>query len=138
MKRIILVEDNIADAELVRIAVSELNLPVVVEHATGNEDLLTYFDNGDFKDVVLILLDLNMPRVNGIEILRKIKSSENRSSIPIVIFTTSSSKMDILNCYNNGANAYVCKPIDYDTFNQNIKAIVEFWALNNLLPQRWY
>lgn len=138
MKRIILVEDNIADAELVKIAVSELELPVVVEHAQGNEELLTYFENNDFKDVVLILLDLNMPRVNGIEILCKIKSREGRNAIPVVIFTTSSSKMDIMNCYDNGANAYVCKPIDYDTFNQNIKAIVEFWALNNLLPQRWY
>jgi two-component system, response regulator len=137
MKRIILVEDNIADAELVKIAVGELELPVFVEHATGNEDLIGYFEREDLKDVVLILLDLNMPRVNGIEILRKIKSAENRSAIPIVIFTTSSSKMDIMACYDNGANAYVCKPIDYDTFNQNIKAIVEFWALNNLLPHRW-
>ncbi len=134
MKRIILVEDNIADAELVRIAVSELDLPVRIHHATGNDDLHHFFETDDLADVVLILLDLNMPRVNGIEILKKIKSKEKQSFIPIVIFTTSSSKMDIMACYDNGANAYVCKPIDYDTFNQNIKAIVEFWALNNLLP----
>jgi two-component system response regulator len=134
MKRIILVEDNAADAELVKIAVAELNLPVKIHHATGNDDLYHFFETDDLSDVVLILLDLNMPRVNGIEILKKIKTNEKNNFIPIVIFTTSSSKMDILACYDHGANAYVCKPIDYDTFNHNIKAIVEFWALNNLLP----
>jgi CheY-like chemotaxis protein len=134
MKRIIIVEDNVADAELVKIAVSELNLPVRVHHATGNDDLYHFFDTNDLSDVVLILLDLNMPRVNGIEILKKIKTSDRKGAIPVVIFTTSSNKTDIFACYDNGANAYVYKPIDYDTFNSNIKAIVEFWALSNLLP----
>jgi two-component system, response regulator len=136
MKRIILVEDNIADAELVKIAIAELELPVTIHHASGNDDLYHFFDTNDLSDVVLILLDLNMPRVNGIEILKKIKNSERKRAIPVVIFTTSSSKTDIFACYDNGANAYVYKPIDYDTFNHSIKSIVEFWALNNLLPQK--
>lgn len=135
MKRIILVEDNIADAELVKIAISELNLPISIQHAYGNEELFQLFEQNDLKDVVLILLDLNMPRVNGIEVLKKIKSNDKYSAIPVVVFTTSSSKVDVLACYDNGANAYVCKPIDYDTFNQNIKAIIEFWVLSNLIPK---
>jgi CheY-like chemotaxis protein len=135
MKRIILVEDNIADAELVKISVKELELPVRIHHATGNDDLYDFFDNNDLSDVVLILLDLNMPRVNGIEILKKLKNSETKRAIPVVVFTTSSNKTDIFACYDNGANAYVFKPIDYDAFNDCIKAIVEFWTLNNLLPQ---
>lgn len=134
MKKIVLVEDNVADAELIKIAVNELELPIRVHHTTGNDELYQYFDNNELSDVVLIMLDLNMPRVNGIEILKKIRSSPKYSFIPTVVFTTSSSRNDVMSCYDNGANAYVCKPIDYDTFNQNIKAIVEFWALNNLFP----
>lgn len=134
MKRIILVEDNIADAELVKIAVSELNLPVGIFHAAGNDELFRFFETNELSDVVLILLDLNMPRINGLEILKKLKATPRLSSIPVVVFTTSSSKLDVLACYDLGANAYVCKPLDYDTFNQNIRAIVEFWALNNLVP----
>ncbi|MFZ4543810.1 MAG: response regulator [Saprospiraceae bacterium] len=136
MKKIILVEDNIADAELVKIAVSELELPVKIHHASGNDELFHFFETDDLSQVVLILLDLNMPRINGIEILKKLKATPRLSSIPVVVFTTSSSKTDVLACYDYGANAYVCKPIDYETFNENIKAIVQFWALNNLVPTR--
>jgi two-component system, response regulator len=135
MKRIIIVEDNLADAELVKISANELGHPIQIQHATGNEDFHKLFFDEDLSDVVLVMLDLNMPRVNGIEILQKIRSTPKNNFIPVVIFTTSANKNDIFACYDSGANAYVCKPIDYDTFNLNIRAIIEFWALNNLLPQ---
>jgi two-component system, response regulator len=133
-KKIILVEDNIADAELIRIVVAELGFVNAVIPTNGHDELFQYLDNNPVNDIGLILLDLNMPRINGIEILKKIRSSQRLQYLPVVIFTTSSNKNDIMNCYDLGANAYVCKPIDYDTFNHIIQSTVRFWTECNLLP----
>lgn len=133
-KKIILVEDNIADAELVRIVVMDLGFINDVVVTNGHDELFRYLDNNPINDIGLILLDLNMPRSNGTEILKKIRSTPRYAHFPVVIFTTSSNKNDIMNCYDLGANAYVCKPIDYDTFNQIIQSTVRFWVECNLLP----
>jgi CheY-like chemotaxis protein len=134
VKKILLVEDNIADAELVRIAVEELGFFDSVITKNGSDEVFNYLDNYPISDIGLILLDLNMPRVNGIDVLKKIRATPRLQFLPVVIFTTSSNKNDILNCYDNGANAYIFKPIDYDDFNEVIKATVAFWLQGNLLP----
>ena len=134
VKKILLVEDNIADAELVRIAVQELGFFNNVVTKNGSDEVFHYLENHLISDIGLILLDLNMPRVNGLDILKRIRSTPRFQFLPVVVFTTSSNKNDILNCYDCGANAYIFKPIDYDAFNEVIKATVNFWLQGNLLP----
>ena len=134
VKKILLVEDNIADAELVRIAVQELGFFNNVVTTNGSDEVFNYLENHPISDIGLILLDLNMPRVNGLDILKKIRSTPRFQFLPVVVFTTYSNKNDILNCYDCGANAYIFKPIDYDVFNEVIKATVNFWLQGNLLP----
>ena len=134
VKKILLVEDNIADAELVRIAVQELGFFNNVIVTNGNDEVFNYLDNNKPSDIGLILLDLNMPRVNGLDILKRIRSTPRLQFLPVVVFTTSSNKNDVLNCYDHGANAYIFKPIDFDAFNEIIKATVRFWLQGNLLP----
>ncbi len=134
MKKILIVEDNIADAELVRIAIEELGFFNCVIAKNGSDEVFNYLDNNPIADIGLILLDLNMPRVNGIDVLKRIRTTPRLQFLPVVVFTTSSNKNDVLNCYDNGANAYVFKPIDYDVFNDVIKATVAFWLQGNILP----
>lgn len=134
MKKILIVEDNIADAELVRIAIEELGFFNCVIAKNGSDEVFSYLDNNPIADIGLVLLDLNMPRVNGIDVLKRIRATPRLQFLPVVVFTTSSNKNDVLNCYDNGANAYVFKPIDYDVFNDVIKATVAFWLQGNILP----
>jgi CheY-like chemotaxis protein len=137
VKKILLVEDNIADAELVRIAVEELGFFDSVITKNGSDEVFNYLNNHPVSDIGLVLLDLNMPRVNGIDVLKKIRATPRLRALPVVIFTTSSNKNDVLNCYDHGANAYIFKPIDYDVFNEVIKATVAFWLQGNLLPSEY-
>ena len=137
LKKILLVEDNPADAELVRIVVAELGLAAEVQHAQGAEEVFEYLDNPStvHSQIAFILLDLNMPRVGGIEILQRIRQSKQYGLLPVIIFTSSANKTDVLACYNSGANAYVCKPIDFVDFSNTISAIAEFWLKSNLMPK---
>jgi CheY-like chemotaxis protein len=133
-KKIILVEDNLADVELVKISVRELEKPVELVHVGDGQELLNYLKTAQLSEIAVILLDLNMPRVSGIDVLRFISGDENLKKVPIVMFTTSNSKTDILRCYELGAKAFVCKPLDIFEFNHSIKAIVEFWTGINMMP----
>lgn len=133
-RKILLVEDNIADAELVRIAVEELGYENEVVVTNGSEEVFNFLEKNRIGEIGLILLDLNMPKINGIEVLKKIRSTPRFKHIPVVVFTTSSNRNDILTCYEIGANAYVYKPIDYEAFNEIIKATIAFWIENNLIP----
>jgi two-component system, response regulator len=135
-KKIILVEDNFADAELVRIAVDELGFGNEVIATNGSEEFFQILDREPTDQIGMIMLDLNMPRINGIEVLRKVRNTPRYAFLPIIIFTTSSNKNDIAICYDLRASAYVFKPIDYDAFNDIIKATVRFWIDTNLLPKQ--
>jgi CheY-like chemotaxis protein len=134
-KKVILVEDNLADVELVRISIRELEDPVELLHVGDGQELLNYLTETQMlNDIAVILLDLNMPRVSGLDVLRHIYGDELLRKIPVVMFTTSNSKSDILKCYELGAKAFVCKPLDIYDFNHSIRAIVEFWTGVNMLP----
>jgi DNA-binding response OmpR family regulator len=92
---------------------------------------------GEYADAPrpdLILLDLNLPRKDGREVLKEIKDDDNLKSIPVVILTTSRAEEDILRAYGLNANCYICKPIDLDQFSKIIKAIEEFWLTIVKLP----
>jgi two-component system, chemotaxis family, response regulator Rcp1 len=124
-KKVILVEDNLADVELVKISVRELTMPVELIHVGDGQELLR---------IGVILLDLNMPRVSGLDVLRHMHKDPALNKIPVVMFTTSNSRTDIMKCYELGAKAFVCKPLDINDFNDSIRSIVEFWTSVNILP----
>ncbi len=133
-KKVILVEDNLADVELVRISIRELENPVELVHVGDGQELLNFLKTTVLSEIAVILLDLNMPRVSGIDVLRFMHEDPLLKKVPVVMFTTSNSKTDILKCYELGAKAFVCKPLDIFEFNQAIRSIVEFWTGINMLP----
>jgi CheY-like chemotaxis protein len=133
-RKVILVEDNLADVELVKISVRELENPVELVHVGDGQELLNFLKTAVLSEIALILLDLNMPRVSGIDVLRHMQADPNLKKVPVVMFTTSNSKSDIMKCYELGAKAFVCKPLDIFEFNNSIRSIVEFWTGINMLP----
>jgi CheY-like chemotaxis protein len=133
-KKVILVEDNLADVELVKISMRELENPIELVHVGDGQELLNFLKTAVLNDIAVILLDLNMPRVSGIDVLKYMQDDANFRKVPVVMFTTSNSKSDIMKCYELGAKAFVCKPLDIFEFNSSIKSIVEFWTGINMLP----
>jgi CheY-like chemotaxis protein len=140
LKRILLVEDDPMDMELTLTALEEKNLAneVLVVH-DGEEALNFLYSRGSFRmrapgNPVLILLDLKLPKVDGLEVLRQIKSDENLRTIPVVMLTSSREEQDVVDSYKLGVNAYVVKPIDFHDFLSAVKEIGLFWAVINEPP----
>jgi two-component system response regulator len=137
---VLLVEDNPGDVRLTREALKDskvLNKLHVVED--GEAALAFLRQEGAYANAPrpdLILLDLNMPRKDGREVLSIIKADENLKQIPVVILTTSDSEEDILKSYNLNANCYVTKPVDFEKFITVVKEIEEFWLTIVKLPGR--
>ena len=135
---VLLVEDNPGDVRLTREALKDskvLNKLHVVED--GEAALAFLRQEGAYANAPrpdLILLDLNMPRKDGREVLSIIKADENLKQIPVVILTTSDSEEDILKSYNLNANCYITKPVDFEKFIMVVKAIEEFWLTIVKLP----
>jgi len=140
---ILLVEDNPDDEALTIRALRKNNIlnEVVVAH-DGVEALDYLFGRGDYKDrdlnvqPTVILLDLKLPRVDGIEVLQKIRADERTKMLPVVILTSSKEEMDIIKSYKNGCNSYVRKPVDFHQFNEAIKQLGLYWLLLNVPPPR--
>jgi CheY-like chemotaxis protein len=140
LKRILLVEDNPNDVELTLTGLAEHNLAneVVVAH-DGVEAIDYLYRRGQFADrsqgnPVVILLDLKLPRVDGLEVLRKIRSDDQLKLVPVVVLTSSHEERDLLECYKLGANAYVVKPVNFREFMDTVKSLGLFWALINEPP----
>jgi CheY-like chemotaxis protein len=140
LKKILLVEDNLPDIELTLEALSERNLAnrvfVVNDGVEAMEYLLCEgrFQNRKPENPAVILLDIKMPRMDGIEVLQKIKTNPNLKSIPVVMLTSSREEPDLKRCYELGVNAYVVKPVDFKDFFEAARNIGIFWAVINELP----
>lgn len=132
-KKIILVEDNPADVELVRLSFEQLKLKANLLHFYNGQELLDYVQTQPVYDIVLILLDLNMPKMDGIAVLKAFKKDLRLSRIPVVVFTSSIFSNDVLRCYELGANAYVRKPMDMDDYEKTIQSIISFWMEVNIM-----
>lgn len=140
LRTILLAEDNQNDVELTLAALSEQNLAnrVVVVH--DGVELLEYLRcEGTFKmrkkgNPAVILLDIKMPRMDGIEVLQVIRSEQALKMIPVVMLTSSREEPDLLKCYELGVNAYVVKPVDFKDFFDAVKQLGIFWAMINELP----
>jgi CheY-like chemotaxis protein len=139
-KRILLAEDNPKDVELTLTALEEHNLAneVVVVH-DGAEALDYLYRRGKFAlradaNPAVLLLDLKMPKVDGMEVLRKIKADKGLQAIPVVILTSSREERDLVESYKLGVNAYVVKPVDFQQFIHAVKELGAFWAVINEPP----
>jgi len=140
IKRILLAEDNPNDVELTLAALHECRLSNEVEVVRDGAEALdyiyqreTYAGRGDGLPCV-ILLDLKMPRVDGLEVLRQIKSDPDLRHIPVVMLTSSREEKDLIMSYDLGVNAFVVKPVDFEQFLKAIRALGMFWAIVNEPP----
>lgn len=140
LKTILLVEDNPQDVELTIEALKEFNLANHIVSVGDGVEALEYLQyEGKFKtrslgNPAVILLDIKMPRMDGIETLEAIRKEEKLRTIPIVMLTSSREDPDLKRCYESGANAYVVKPVDFKEFIEAVKYIGVFWAILNEQP----
>ncbi|HEY8689822.1 MAG TPA: response regulator [Chitinophagaceae bacterium] len=139
---VLLVEDNASDAEMTTRALKKNNLSNKLLHLTdGSEALDFIFAEGEYSGRQMenipkvILLDLKMPKVSGIEVLRRIKTDERTRKIPVVMLTSSKEDPDIEACYALGVNSYVVKPVDFNEFQKAISNVGLFWLIINQPPQ---
>ena len=136
---VLLVKDNITDAELTIRELKKHNLANNLFHVKNGEEALDFiFATGKFagsREVQyppkVILLDIKMPKVNGIEVLQKLKSDLRTSTIPVVILTSSKENPDIQKCYSLGANSYIVKPVNFESFAEAIKNLGYYWLFFN-------
>jgi CheY-like chemotaxis protein len=141
MKRILLAEDTPHDVELTLTALKECHLAneVVVVH-DGVEVLDYIYRRGDYSDresgmPVVLLLDLKMPRIDGLEVLKQLKSDPDLRQLPIVMLTSSREEHDLIRSYELGVNAFVVKPVDFKQFVEAVRNLGVFWAILNEVPE---
>jgi DNA-binding response OmpR family regulator len=138
--RILMVEDDPKDVELSLTALEEYNLANEVVVARDGEEALDYlYCRGKFKDrpdgnPAVLLLDLKLPKVNGMEVLQQIKSDAKLMMIPVVVLTSSHEEKDMVASYKLGVNAYVVKPVDFHEFVNAVRELGVFWAIINEPP----
>lgn len=135
---ILLVEDNPHDAEMTIRSLKRVNLANKLTHVKDGAEALDFiFARGMYSErhienrPKVILLDIKMPKVDGIEVLRQIKSDENTKTIPVVIMTSSKEEQDIIASYNLGVNSYVVKPVDFDGFAKAVSELGFYWLITN-------
>ena len=134
---ILLVDDNPMDVDLTLRAFKQRKFGNRIDVARDGEEALAWiprWEAGEPKPAV-ILLDINMPKIGGLEVLRQLKSHPALSAIPVVMLTTSAVSEDIEAAYANGANSYVVKPVDYDSFMDLVMQIELYWAGLNQIPE---
>jgi len=140
IKNILLVEDDPRDVELTLNGLAEYNLANKVVVVRNGEEALDYlYRRGSFEartggNPVVVLLDIKMPKITGLEVLRAIKADEQLKMIPVVVLSSSRETPDLTECYRIGVNAYVVKPVDFTDFMQAIKQLGLFWAAVNEPP----
>jgi two-component system response regulator len=138
---ILLVEDNPNDAELTLRALKKSNLANRVFHAKDGAEALEFiFAEGAYagrsveNTPKVILLDLKLPKVNGIEVLQRIKTDERTKTIPIVVMTSSREDTDLEKCYALGVNSYIVKPVEFESFAKTVSELGFYWLLLNQIP----
>lgn len=135
---ILLIEDNQYEAELTIRSLKKNNLTNNILHIDNGEEALDYlFSRGEYENMAtsqslqLILLDLKLPKVDGLEILRQIKSNEKTRLIPVVLLTSSSEEKDIIEGYKSGVNSYIVKPVSFEEFVRVVASLGMYWMMLN-------
>ncbi len=138
--KIVLVEDNPADAELTIRSFRKGNIDNKIVHLKDGEEAINYFfsepgkSDHNFKST-LIILDLRLPKVDGLEVLKRLKLTEETKNIPVVVLTSSRDDKDMIESYKLGVNSYVLKPLDFEKFITSARDLGIYWLLINKLPQ---
>ena len=136
--RILLVEDDLDHAELVKRGLDQCRANIALVHVEDGEAALAYLHGHDAPDSPerphLILLDLRLPRIDGLEVLREIKSSPDLADIPCVVLTTSRAEGDMVKAYRLHANSYLVKPGSYEHFVELMAEVERYWLRQNMLP----
>jgi len=137
-QRILLVEDNPRDVELTKRALEKSNVGNGIRVVEDGAEALNYFFGADGKSgcageecPVVVLLDLKLPKIDGLEVLRRMRASEKTRRIPVVILTSSSEESDLISSYNLGANSFVRKPVKFSEFAEAIKQLGLYWLVIN-------
>lgn len=140
---ILLIEDNPNDAELSLYALKKYKVANNIFHARDGAEALDYifctgpFANRQIEDVPrVILLDLKLPKVDGHEVLRRIKSDDRTKNIPVVVLTSSREERDVIESYHQGVNSYIVKPIDFEQFTEAVRKLGMYWLLLNEIPKK--
>lgn len=138
---LLLIEDQPSDAELALRALEDMELGGRVHLAEDGAEALDFvFGRADYADRSptdgprLILLDLKLPKVNGHEVLRRLKSDERTQHIPVIVLSSSKEDCDVNECYELGVNSYVVKPVDFDAFTETVQCIGTYWLETNQSP----
>jgi CheY-like chemotaxis protein len=137
---ILLVEDNPEDAEMTMRALRKRNLANHVHWVKDGEEALDYlfctgpYAGRDPAQPKLVLLDIKMPKIDGIEVLRRIKASQLKT-VPVVVMTSSNEERDVVESYRLGVNSYIVKPVAFDAFLETVSGIGMYWLLTNRVPQ---
>lgn len=139
-KAILLVEDNPDDVELVMRAFKKHNIKNGEVARDGAEALDILFGTGEYADrksrhlPTIVLLDLNLPKIDGLEVLKRLRSDERTKLLPVVIFTSSKEERDLVESYTLGANSYIRKPVDFVQFADAVRQLGAYWLLLNEQP----
>lgn len=129
--KVLLVEDNLIEIMKMKRTISLLKLKHIIYEAKNGEEALNFLEGKDnIPDI--ILLDLNMPKISGIEFLKIIKANDDLKHIPTIILTTSNNQKDLLQCYRTGMSGYVLKPLKYEDYVKKIEAVLAYWSINEL------
>jgi CheY-like chemotaxis protein len=138
---LLIVEDSDEDFEAFLRFLNRSGMVIPVERCVTGEQALAFLNRTQVNDNPesvprpgMILLDLNLPGIDGREVLRRTKQDDNLKTIPIVVFTTSNNPRDIESCYQQGVNSYIIKPIDFNQLKRNIQTILDYWFDVNTLP----
>ena len=141
LRTILLVEDSHADAEMALDALNDANLANPVVHVEDGVECLDYlyargaFEGRSTGDPAVVLLDIKMPRMNGLEVLTEMRAHARLRRIPVVILSSSREESDLARSWDLGANAYVIKPVDVDQFFDAVRTLGQFWAVLNQAPE---
>jgi len=138
---ILLVEDNPDDEMLAIRALKKTKIESKVVVARDGEEALDYlfgtgkYNGRDIKEQPhVVFLDLQMPKLNGIQVLQRLRADESTKALPVVLLTSSDEQSDIVSCYKSGANSYIHKPVDFSEFTSQVRALGEYWLGINRVP----
>lgn len=140
LRTVLLVEDSIADAEMTMDALTEAHLANPVVHVEDGVECLDYlyargaWASRDPGDPAVVLLDIKMPRMNGLDVLTRMRGDQHLRRIPVVVLSSSREETDLARSWDLGANAYVIKPVDVDQFFDAVRTLGRFWAVLNEAP----